>query len=393
MERVCFMESLQEKIKINDEMLEEYLSPYACRSSQAVRLKKESRKGEFNIRNEFSRDADRILHSTAYTRYMDKTQVFSLFNNDLITHRGLHVQFVAKIARTLGRALKLNEDLIEAIALGHDLGHVPFGHTGERFLSEICESRGLGYFLHNVQSVRVLQELERCGDGLNISVQVLDGILCHNGEFLCRRYVPNFNKTVEDFLHEYEMCSIDKSWDKEIRPMTLEGCVVRICDVVAYIGRDIEDAITVKLISREDIPESITSILGNTNAQIIDTLVEDLLNNSYDKPYLEFSKEKFSALKKLLDFNYKNIYTNPKKEDAEEKYRGLFLSLFESLQYDLANKTGYITKSYLSDMKKSYTKNNSSDKIVVDFIAGMTDKFFINQYKQAFLPKTFDLTI
>lgn len=387
------MESLQEKIKINDEMLEEYLSPYACRSSQAVRLKKENRKGEFNIRNEFSRDADRILHSTAYTRYMDKTQVFSLFNNDLITHRGLHVQFVAKIARALGRALKLNEDLIEAIALGHDLGHVPFGHTGERFLSEICESQGLGYFLHNVQSVRVLQDIERCGNGLNISVQVLDGILCHNGEFLCRRYVPNFNKTVEDFLHEYEMCSIDKTWDKEIRPMTLEGCVVRICDVIAYIGRDIEDAITVKLISREDIPESITSILGNTNAQIIDTLIEDLLNNSYDKPYLEFSKEKFNALKKLLDFNYKNIYTNPKKEDAEEKYRGLFLSLFESLQYDLANKTGYITKSYLSDMKKSYTKNNSSDRIIVDFIAGMTDKFFINQYKQSFLPKTFDLTI
>lgn len=217
--------------------------------------------------------------------------------------------------------------------------------------------------------------------------------MCHNGEFLCRRYVPNFNKTVEDFLHEYEMCAIDKTWDKEIRPMTLEGCVVRISDVIAYIGRDIEDAITVKLIKREDIPESITNILGNTNAQIIDTLVEDLLNNSYDKPYLEFSREKFNALKKLLDFNYKNIYTNSKKEDAEEKYRGLFISLFESLQFDMANKTGYITKSYLSDMKKSYTKNNSTDRIIVDFIAGMTDKFFINQYKQAYLPKTFDLTV
>ena len=154
------MTDVEDKILLNSDMLETYLSPYACKSCQAIRLKRESRKNEFCIRNEFSRDADRILHSTAYTRYMDKTQVFSLFNNDLITHRGLHVQFVAKIARTIGRALKLNEDLIEAIALGHDLGHVPFGHTGERYLSNICVENGLGYFHHNVQSVRVLRELE-----------------------------------------------------------------------------------------------------------------------------------------------------------------------------------------------------------------------------------------
>ena len=140
------MKDLENSILLNNEMSESYLSPYACRSIQAVRMKKEGRKNEFNIRNEFSRDADRILHSTAYTRYIDKTQVFSLFNNDLITHRGLHVQFVSKIARTVGRALKLNEDLIEAIALGHDLGHVPFGHTGERFLSGICEEKGLRFF-------------------------------------------------------------------------------------------------------------------------------------------------------------------------------------------------------------------------------------------------------
>ena len=194
------MTDVEDKILLNSDMLETYLSPYACKSCQAIRLKRESRKNEFCIRNEFSRDADRILHSTAYTRYMDKTQVFSLFNNDLITHRGLHVQFVAKIARTIGRALKLNEDLIEAIALGHDLGHVPFGHTGERYLSNICVENGLGYFHHNVQSVRVLRELEKHGKGLNITIQVLDGILCHNGEILSKRYVPNFEKRTEDFL-------------------------------------------------------------------------------------------------------------------------------------------------------------------------------------------------
>ena len=386
------MTNIEEKIRLNSDMLESYLSPYACKSSDAVRFVKEHRKNEFNVRSEFSRDADRILHSTAYTRYMDKTQVFSLFNNDLITHRGLHVQFVAKIARTIGRALKLNEDLIEAIALGHDLGHVPFGHTGERYLSDICVKNQLGYFHHNVQSVRVLRELEKHGKGLNITVQVLDGILCHNGEILSRKYVPHYEKTPEEFLQEYERSSKEKDFDKTIRPMTLEGCVVRISDIIAYIGRDVEDAIKVKLIEREDLPTSVTSVLGNTNATIIDTLVEDLITHSYDKPYLEFSSEKHKALKKLLEFNYKFIYSNPKKEDREEKYRGLFVNLYQSLKNDLENKRGRIYNYYL-EMNKSYTKSNSSDKIIVDFVAGMTDKFFINQYKEAFLPKTFNLTI
>lgn len=387
------MKELEKMIGLNNDILENYLSPYACKSSEAIRTKRETWKNEFNVRNDFSRDADRILHSTAYTRYMDKTQVFSLFNNDLITHRGLHVQFVSKIARTIGRALKSNEDLIEAISLGHDLGHVPFGHTGEKFLSEICEEYGLGFFHHNVQSVRVLKDIENNGRGLNISIQVLDGILCHNGEILCRRYAPNTSKTVDEFWEEYKKSYTVNGFDKTIHPMTLEGCVVRICDVIAYIGRDFEDAIKVNLIEREDLPESISNVLGNTNSQIIDTLVEDLIIHSYDKPYLEFSKEIYGALKKLLDFNYKNIYSNPKKEDREEKYRGLFISLFESLREDLATKRGYIYDFYLAEMNKDYTKGNSSDRIIIDFIAGMTDKFFINQYKDAFLPKTFNLRV
>lgn len=386
------MHEIENEILLNSDMIESYLSPYACRSNQAYRFKRESRKKEFNIRSEFSRDADRILHSTAYTRYMDKTQVFSLFNNDLITHRGLHVQFVSKIARTIGRALKLNEDLIEAIALGHDLGHVPFGHTGERYLSNICENKGIGYFHHNVQSVRVLSELEKHGKGLNITVQVLDGILCHNGEILSRRYVPNFEKTPEDFLAEYECSSRDKDFDKTIRPMTLEGCVVRISDIIAYIGRDIEDAIKVKLMERKELPTGVTSVLGDNNSTIIDILVEDLIIHSYDKSYLEFSSEKYVALKKLLEFNYKHIYSNPKKEDREEKYRGLFVNLYESLKNDLENKRGRIYNYYL-EMNKNYTKSNSFDKIIVDFVAGMTDKYFINQYKEAFLPKMFNLTV
>lgn len=387
------MTELENKIFLNSEMLESYLSPYASKSIDAIREKTETRKNEFNIRCEYSRDADRILHSTAYTRYMDKTQVFSLFNNDLITHRALHVQFVAKIARTIGRALKLNEDLIEAIALGHDLGHVPFGHTGERFLSDICVRNGLGYFHHNVQSVRVLQELEKHGKGLNITIQVLDGILCHNGELLSKKYVPNLNKTEEDFWKEYNLSWNDKDYDKKIRPMTLEGCVVRISDIIGYIGRDFEDAIRVKLINRKELPSSISNVLGDKNSSIIDVLVEDLIVHSYDKPYLEFSNEKYNALKELLQFNYKNIYLNTKKEDREEKYKRLFENLFEALKTDLTLKRGRIYDEYYLEMSKDYTKSNSFDRIVVDFITGMTDKFFIRQYTEEFLPKTFNLTI
>lgn len=372
---------------------EKYLSPYACKTSDAIRLREEKGKKEFNIRPMFFRDADRILNSTAYTRYIDKTQVFSLFKNDLISHRELHVQFVAKIARTIGRALKLNEDLIEAIALGHDLGHVPFGHLRERILNEICVANKLGYFYHNVQSVRVLQEIENGGKGLNITLQVLDGILCHNGEMLNRRYEPDYGKTDKQFLKEYTMSSKEKDYHKKIRPMTLEGCVVRISDVIAYIGRDIEDAVAVKLITKADIPDDIVRVLGNKNSTIIDALVEDLLTNSYEKPYLEFSKEVFTALKKLLDFNYKYIYTNPKKEDKEEKFEGLFNGVFTALRKEILDKKSDINTLFLKGMNKDYTKSNSSDKIIIDFIAGMTDEFFIDQYKKLFLPKTFDLTV
>lgn len=372
---------------------EESLSEFACKTVDAIRFRKEDREDEFNVRPEFFRDADRILHSMAYTRYMDKTQVFSMFNNDLITHRGLHVQFVSKIARTIGRSLRLNEDLIEAIALGHDLGHVPFGHFGERVLNSICEENDMGHFLHNAQSVRVLQELENSGKGLNMTLQVLDGILCHNGEMLEKKYEPDYGKTKEQFLEEYQKCWTEKGYDKKIRAMTLEGCVVRISDIIAYIGRDIEDAIAVKLIQREDIPKEIVEVLGDTNSQIIDKLVEDLLQNSYEKPYLEFSDSIFHALKTLLEFNYKYIYHSPKKAANEEKSLIMFKMLFEKYQNDFVKKEGDICDLYASQMIEDYTNQNKCGKIVVDFMAGMTDQFFIDQFEKNFLPKIFDLTI
>ena len=384
---------LEKLVMENNSEMEKYFSPNACKTVDAYRFKNERRKNEFNVRPAFFRDADRILHSSAYTCYMDKTQVFSLINNDLITHRGLHVQFVSKIARTIGRSLKLNEDLIEAIALGHDLGHAPFGHMGERCLNIISQKYGLGLFLHNSQSVRVLNEIENDGNGLNITVQVMDGILCHNGEMLCRKYVPDYNKTPEQFLEEYERTWLEKGFDKTLKPMTLEGCVVRISDVIAYIGRDIEDAITVKLIKRQDIPEEITSVLGNKNSQIIDALVKDLIENSFNKPYLEFSKETFNALKKLLDFNYKNIYSNPKKEDREELFVNMFDALYNALLDDLKNKTGRITDVHLQGMSKKYMRETSPERKVINYMAGMTDDYFMTEYKLHFLPRRRDLTV
>lgn len=384
---------LEKMVLKNNSEMEKYFSKYACKTENAYRLKKEIRRNEFNVRPAFFRDADRILHSSAYTCYMDKTQVFSLINNDLITHRGLHVQFVSKIARTIGRSLKLNEDLIEAIALGHDLGHTPFGHMGERCLNAVSQKYGLGLFLHGAQSIRVLNEIENDGEGLNITVQVLDGILCHNGEILKRKYEPNYNKTPEEFVSEYERTWNEKGFDKTLKPMTLEGCVVRISDIIAYIGRDIEDAITVKLIKREDIPEKITKVLGNKNSKIIDALVKDLIENSFDKQYLEFSKEIFDALKELLDFNYKHIYSNPKKEDKEEKFVNMFDMLYNALLDDLKNKTGRIYKVHLQGMNKKYMKEISDERKVINYIAGMTDDYFISEFELHFMPKRRDLTV
>jgi dGTPase len=230
------------------------LSKFACLNIKGIRKypNREKIPDRENIRPTFFHDTDKIMHSLAYTRYIDKAQVFYLFENDHITHRVLHVQFVSKIGRVIGRCLNLNEDLIEAISLGHDLGHVPYGHDGENVLNELCKDSGIGCFCHNVQSVRFLEEIEQRGKGLNLSLQVLDGILAHNGEMLSEEYRPTYGKTWEEFEAEYINCSKDENSSKKIFPMTLEGCVVRISDVIAYIGRDIEDAITLKLIPTFD---------------------------------------------------------------------------------------------------------------------------------------------
>ena len=224
---------------------ENYLSKYATKSSDAIRLIG----FEEDIRPSFFHDIDRIIHSLSYTRYADKTQVYSFRENDHISKRIIHVQLVSKIARTIGRALKLNCDLIEAIALGHDIGHTPIGHTGEALLNEISISELNENFMHNIQGVRYYMEVENNGYGLDLCIQTLDGIMCHNGEMLSNKYIP-MEKDKDEVLREYYESYKDKNSFSKYSPMTLEGCVVRISDIIGYIGRDIEDAINLGLFKR-----------------------------------------------------------------------------------------------------------------------------------------------
>ncbi len=369
-----------------DELERKRLSPWACPSTTAIREKQE-KEIIFGHRQYFSLDVDRILHSLAYTRYIDKTQVFYLIKNDHITHRVLHVQLVSKIARGIGRLLRLNEDLLEAISLGHDIGHAPFGHDGEKILSDICVSYGIGPFLHNVQSVRFLQKIERKGKGWNLSLQVLDGILCHNGEIFTRIIKPIRDKNFKTFKNEIKR--LLKKPSTELIPMTLEGCVVRMADIISYIGRDIEDAIRLGLINRSELPKECIKVLGNTNGKIVYTLVEDLVANSMDKPYISFSPEVGKALEQLKRFNEQNIYTNPKIKDQTPKIKLMFELLFKEYIKDLekGNEDSEVFKGFLDGMSEEYKKNTSYPEIVRDFISGMTDEYFLNQCRKRLVPE------
>ena len=364
----------------------ESLSPLSTLNSKGFRRSHEE-KLKHGYRQAFSLDVDRILHSLAYTRYIDKTQVFYLIENDHITHRVLHVQLVSKIARTIGRFLGLNEDLIEAISLGHDIGHTPFGHDGERFLSEICKSCGIGYFLHSVQGVQFLDRVERKGKGWNLCLQTLDGILCHDGEIHNEMLKPERNKTFIKI--DEEIAAKKTAPDMQLIPMTLEGCVVRMADTISYIGRDLEDAMRLKVIKRSDIPEDIVKILGNTNGTIVYNLVTDIIENSFQKSYIAFSPEISDALKSLKDFNLEYIYMNSKIKTSRERIKELFEILFERYLNDVKNEnhSSVIFTRFLKDMSYDYIENHSKEEIVRDFIAGMTDKYFLRQCPIEMRPK------
>ena len=361
------------------------LSSFACPSVRAIRRRPDP-PAENGHRLAFALDSDRVLHSLAYTRYIDKTQVFSLMDNDHITHRVLHVQLVSKIGRTIGRLLGLNEDLIEAIALAHDIGHPPFGHDGETYLSRKCVEHGLGPYLHNLQSVHFLENVEKGGKGLNLSLQVLDGVMCHDGEVHTQKLEPRPEKTFAQL--DLELAAKQADPELALTPMTLEGCVVRICDTVAYIGRDLEDAISVGLIKREEMPGQVRDVLGQSNGTIVYRLVEDLVGESVGKQYVGFSAEVGLALGALKQFNLERIYLDPRIKSQHAKIEKAFDLLFEHYLDDLQKerKESPLFRDFLNILSPEIQEKYPPAFLVRDFLAGMTDEYFLRRYQDLIWP-------
>lgn len=379
-------EELQKQI--SEDKKNHYQSPYRCKDSDIIR--RDMEQDIPNIwRPAFIRDVEKILHLPYYNRYADKTQVFSFYNNDDITRRALHVQLVSRIARNIGSVLGLNLDLIEAIALGHDIGHTPFGHAGERFLDEILQEETGRRFNHNVQSTRVLDKIF----SRNISLQVLDGVLCHNGEFEQQEYRPKWNKKFNDHDMEVEQCYLRGGEAiKELIPMTLEGCVVRICDMIAYIGKDRQDAITAKIIDRKH--KFSNEIIGAANASIINNLIVDIIENSYGKDYILLSEDAYKDLKKAKDENYKVIYKN---DEINSKYENVIKPMFRDVYYALLeqlikkDESSIIFKHHMNFVRNTlkYYKGidygkEEPNQIVADYIASMTDDYFVELHKKLF---------
>ena len=366
-------------VKENFLRKEKDLSKYATKSSDAIRFKEDKE----DIRPPFFHDIDRIIHSLSYTRYLNKTQVYTLNSNDHVSKRITHVQLVSKIARTIGRALNLNEDLIEAIALGHDIGHTPLGHTGEAILNRLSLKELGEYFAHNIQGVRYYMEVAKDGVGLNLTLQTLDGIMTHNGEMLSPIYEP-MKKDKSEFLREYNESYKDLNKSKTYRPMTLEGCVVRISDIIGYIGRDIEDAIMIDRFKRSDIPESIRDILGDNNRDIVNNIVLDIINESIDKPYIKMSDKVYKALFELKKFNNLNIYKYSMTKEELDYYEKNINKLYNIYLNDIkeSNMNSSIYQTFLLHQSKEYLESTNIKRQVIDFISGMTDDFLIREIKK-----------
>jgi dGTPase len=376
-----FFQNLQTEL-IN--RTESNLSPYATKSTAAIRNLKEVK----DARSPFSLDRDRILYSGAFRRYSGKTQViyFASQLNEMLSSRSIHTLSVSQVARTIGNFLALNEDLIEAIALAHDLGHAPFGHDGEKFLSDLCVVNNIGEYHHHIQSLHIVDNIAKDGKGLNLSLHVRDGILSHDGEVHDQILRPVPNKTNDD-LNRYIQARKEGK-EIEMMPMTIEGCVVRISDTIAYIGQDIEDAIRIGLIRRSDIPEDLRKSLGSTNGEIIDTLVKDVVYHSMNRPYISFGKEVSDQLLRLKDFNYQNIYLNSGLKREDEKIKRGFAILFEIFLNDLKNdkKESKIFKHFLNTKNKLYLEKYNHAEKVRDFIGGMTDRYFVETLKEMVIP-------
>ena len=355
--------------------------------NEANVVRRDSNKDKANIiRTAFIRDIDKIIHCPYYNRYADKTQVFSFYKNDDITRRGLHVQLVSRIARTIGKALGLNLDLIEAISLGHDIGHTPFGHAGEEFLDELLFEHIGRHFSHNIHSVRVLDKIFP----YNISLQTLNGIAAHDGEMELSEYYPAPLDTFEEFDNQIENCYIDKKNVRKLVPGTLEGCVMRISDIIAYLGKDRQDAEKASILKTDAYEEC---AIGTYNAEIINNLIVNIIENSYGAPYIKMDAEHFEALKKAKSDNYELIYKNDiVKSEMESAVKPMMSQLYEKLLNDLINenKASPIFTHHIAHINKAHYKRETPyeqtepNQIVVDYIASMTDDYFVELYHHLF---------
>lgn len=322
----------------------EYLSPYASLSMNSKgRLKPEQ---ECDIRPVFQRDRDRIIHCKAFRRLKDKTQVFLSPEGDHYRTRLTHTLEVSQNARTIAKALKLNEELVEAIALGHDLGHTPFGHAGERALNRVCP---LG-FDHSQQSVRTVERLEKDGQGLNLTYEVRDGILNHQTSG---------------------------------RPHTLEGKIVRFSDKIAYIHHDMDDAVRAGILTEMDVPKEIREVLGDTPGDRLDCFIHDIVTNSMGKDDIVMSERVGAAMQELRKFMFQSVYTNPLAKDQEQKAEVLMETLYH-----------YYMK-HLDDLPEEFlnliSEGDPKEQVVCDYVGAMSDRYAVNVYEQLFIPKSWQL--
>lgn len=342
----------------------------------------------------YLRDVDKILHSPYYNRYTDKTQVFSFYKHDDITRRALHVQLVSRTARTIGSVLGLNLDLIEAIALGHDIGHTPFGHAGERYLSEVYRAETGRFFNHNVHSVRVL-------DGIfdhNITLDTLDGIITHNGEFEMEEYRPSEMPDFLAFDNMVESCYVDEANIIKIIPSTLEGCVVRVSDIIAYLGKDRQDAKRAKLVESD---HSLGDAgIGTINAEIMNNLMVNIIENSYGKPYIKLDEEHYRGMRNAKRDNYEQIYRRDNVSKVlDESVKPMMQRLYYKLLSDLitGKKSSPIYQHHVDFVVENHYANRypymetEPNQIVVDYIASMTDDYCTELYKFMFPKSNFDI--
>ena len=374
--------------RIREDRAHKRENPYAFKDEDVVR-----REPDHDIANlwrpAFVRDTEKIMHCPYYVRYMDKTQVFSLCKNDDVSRRATHVQFVARIARNIGSVLNLNCDLIEAIALGHDIGHTPFGHAGERKLDEILYNATGRHFNHNIHSARVLSVIFP----LNLSLQTLDGIICHNGEFECKKYKPEPYNNFEIFDDKMKYSYEDSAYIKTLIPATLEGCVVRVSDIIAYLGKDRQDAKKLGLIESEG--EFGSAVIGKTNAEIINNMIVNIIENSYGRDYIKMDDEYFEAFSFAKKENYQKIYLSDKIENV---YKNKIYPMFDELYDELLKQAKSGSEDtffyrhhlkYIEDITKPYRRlksyrEESFEEMVVDYLASMTDDYFVELYEHLF---------